>query len=121
MKMCSRGLAGIALMVVIGAYPVVADQHCNPVEDALLEAYAVLSPMTGETDPVACEAELDVARSIVEAALPNAKACGCVGLEAGVLGILEQSRSPEYECWNRRQGVRTNLGHGIGNYCCYGC
>ncbi len=92
----------VAAPVALIALPVWADRHCGPVLESYYQArQAVLDTETS------CAAAIETATPRLEAALTNARICGCTplieGLEAALDSLLSDP-APE-ACDDRREAI----------------
>jgi hypothetical protein len=95
-----------------------ADSHCDPVMRTVEEALAVR-----QTETAACEDALTQVRDLLEVARGQALECGCTAAAENLATNIEKSKSTEYSCFNRSQGLGTLRG-GIADVIqcsCYSC
>ncbi len=104
--------------IILATASVHADSHCDAVLATVEEALSVR-----ETQTDACEAGLDAALDLLEVARKQALECGCNAAADNLAMSIEMSKSTEYSCFNKSQGLGALRG-GIADtiQCsCYSC
>jgi hypothetical protein len=90
----------IALAMALPAFPAWADRHCGPVLDAYYDARLVA--LDTETS---CSAAMEAATQQIEAAMTNARICGCTPLIDALDSVFATALKPNAACENRRSAV----------------
>ena len=99
-----NAIAGLGL-VVLATAPVHADSHCDAVMTTVEVALAVRQTQTD-----ACEDGLNKARELLEVARQKALECGCNAAADNLAANIEISKSTDYSCFNKSQGLGTLRG-----------
>ena len=113
--MMVRTLSACLLLSCSLAVSAKADGNCSAIEDTAQRIFESLSPIEEDISGDLCEAELEEARTLMSEGRDQAQACGCDLMVDGFDMMIENSHSSDYECWNKRQGIRSTVMSSVGD------